>query len=340
MADSSYQQMKQSLANGEAAQLYLFYGEEAYLREYYMSQIKKLLLPAGMEAFNLHEINGKDFTVERLEQDIDCLPMMSERTLIVVTDFDIFKANEEVRKRLEQLFESLPDYVCLLFHYDILEYKPDARMKLTAAFKKYGHIVPFVRQERSDLVAWIKRRFKVDGHEIDSKLAEYLIFLCGDLMHNLVSEIGKISSYAQGHAITRSDIDEVATPQIDAVVFTLTDAFSQRDFDKAFRTLTDLYHMQEAPIKLLAVIGRQLRQIYAARLCVDQTKGSRHLMELFGMRSSYPAEKLMGYGRRFSYAWCVEAVRKAAQTDLAMKSSGRDGEELLTEMLLELALTC
>lgn len=340
MADQSYLKMKSELAGGQVGQLYLFYGEEAYLREHYLNQIKKILLPPGMDAFNFHAINGKEFTMERLEQDVDCLPMMSDRTLVVVTDFDLFKANEATRERLTALFENLPDYVCLIFHYDISEYKPDARLKLTATFKKHGLIVPFVRQERSDLIAWIKRRFKAEHHEIDSKLAEYLIFFCGDLMHNLVSEIGKIASYAEGYAITQGDINAVATPQIDAVVFTLTDAFSERNFDKAFRTLADLYHLQEPPIKLLSVIGRQFRQIYAARLCVDQAKGSRHLMELFGLRSAYPAEKLMSYGRRFSYAWCVQAVRAAAKTDLAMKSTGRDGEELLTEMLVELALSC
>lgn len=340
MADQSYLNMKSSLAKGIVGKLYLFYGEEAYLREHYLGQIKKLLLPPGMETFNFHELNGKEFSMEQLEQTLDCLPMMSDRTLILVTDFDLFKANEAVRTRMATLLEELPDYACLVFHYDILEYKPDARLKLTSTFKKHGLIVPFVRQERSDLIAWIKRRFKAEGHEIDSKRSEYLIFLCGDLMHNLISEIGKISAYAQGFAITQADIDAVATVQIDAVVFTLTDAFSERNFDKAFATLADLYHLQEPPIKLLSVIGRQFRQIYAARLCYDQGKGSRYLMELCGMRSAYPAEKMMSYGRRFSYAWCAKAVRNAARADLAMKSTGRDGEELLTELLVELALTC
>ena len=42
-----------------------------------------------------------------------------------------------------------------------------------------------------------------------------MIFLCGDLMNNLISEIGKIGSYAAHHRVTRQDIDAVATPQLE-----------------------------------------------------------------------------------------------------------------------------
>ena len=57
------------------------------------------------------------------------------------------------------------------------------------------------------------------------------------------------------------------------------------------------------------------------------------------MRSSYPAQKLMDAARRFDLRWCRTAVLEAARTDLAMKSSGGDGEELLVELLLKLANT-
>ena len=49
------------------------------------------------------------------------------------------------------------------------------------------------------------------------------------------------------------------------------------------------------------------------------------------------AEKLMGSARRFSLAWCRKAVVRCGQVDLAMKSSGQDGKELLTQLLLELS---
>ena len=132
--------------------------------------------------------------------------------------------------------------------------------KLAAAIKQHGSTVKFTRQEQGDLVDWIRRRFRALDHDIDSELARYLIFLCGDLMTGLISEIGKIGAYARHRVITREDIDAVATPQLDAVVFQLTDAITGGNFDKAASVMGDLLHMGEPPIKILSVLGRQLRQ--------------------------------------------------------------------------------
>lgn len=335
---AAVKKLKGDLSAGTLGRLYIFHGEEAYLRDFYLGQMKKKLLSAGMEAFNLHTFQAKECDPKALGQVIDCLPMMSQRTMVVVYDYDLFKAPADHREALAALFADLPEYVCLVFVYDLIEYKADARTKLAAAIKAHGAVVKFSRQEQGDLVDWIARRFRAMDHDIGTEDAKYLIFLCGDLMHTLISEIGKIGAYASHRRVTRQDIDAVATPQLDAVVFQMTDAISAGDFDKAASVLGDLYHMQEPPIKLLAALGKQLRQLYTARLALEHRKGSRYLMELWGLRSAYPAERMMQSARRFSLGWCRRAVIRCGEVDLAMKSTGADGEELLTGLLMELAV--
>ncbi len=337
---AAYQQLKKDISAGTIGRLYIFHGEEAYLRDHYLNRMKDKLVPAGLEEFNLHTVQAKECDPKRLAQEIDALPMMSPRTMVLVYDYDLFKAAAGDRDALTALFADLPDYVCLVFIYGLMEYKPDARTKLAAAIKQQGSAVKFTRQEQGDLVDWIRRRFRAMDHDIDSELARYLIFLCGDLMTGLISEIGKIGTYARHRTITRQDIDAVATPQLDAVVFQMTDAIAAGNFDQAASVLGDLLHMGEPPIKLLAVLGRQLRQLYSARLALEGRKGSGYVAQLWAMRSAYPAQKLTDAARRFDLNWCRMAVTEAAQADLAMKSvSGVDGEELLIELLLKLANT-
>ena len=337
---SALRELKKALKENALGTLYLLHGEEAYLRDYYLGQMKTKLVPAGLEEFNLHTVQGRDCDPKRLAQEIDALPMMSPRTMVLVYDYDLFKAPAGDKETLTALFADLPDYVCLVFIYDLIEYKPDARTKLAAALKQQGAAVKFTRQEQGDLVDWVRRRFRALDHDIDSELARYLIFLCGDLMNGLISEIGKIGSYASHRVVTRADIDAVATPQLDAVVFQMTDAIAAGNFDKAASVLGDLLHMGEPPIKLLSVLGRQLRQLYSARLALESRKGSGYVAQLWAMRSAYPAQKLTDAARRFDRNWCRMAVTEAAKADLAMKSvSGADGEELLIELLLKLANT-
>ena len=156
-------------------------------------------------------------------------------------------------------------------------------------------------------------------------------------MNNLVSEIGKIAAYARGQRVTRQDIDAVAIPQVDAIVFQMTDAITRKDFDKAASVLADLLHDQQAPIMILSVMGKYFRQLYTARLCLEAGGSRDDFMSLWAMRYSYQADKLMDGARKFSLPWCRHAVRRCAETDVAMKSYGGDEEELLISLLMELS---
>ena len=335
--NTAMRELKRALKEGRPKRLYLFHGEEAFLREYYLGKLKDALLPAGLEDFNLHTAQGKECSVDWIEQAVDCLPMMSERTLVVVTDFDLFAQADKAKERLTAILSDLPDYCCLVFVYDLLAYKADGRSKLAALLKEQGAVVNFQRQEQGDLTDWICRQFKKAGKSIDTEDARYLIFLCGDLMHDLASEIGKIAAYAGHTRVTRSDIDAVAIPQMDAVVFQMTDAMARKDFDKAASVLADLLHSREAPVMILSVMGKYFRQLYTARLYLNAGKSRGDFVELWGMKSGYQADKLLDAARRFSLPWCRYAVRRCAETDIVLKSSyGQEGE-VLTALLMELA---
>ena len=272
--NEAYQKLKTDLKEGNTlGNAYLFYGEESYLREYYLGEIRKRLIPAGFEEFNFHALEGKDLTAQSLTEMAEAMPMMAERTLIVVTDFDLFKLNEEQREKLIAFFEDIPPYACVVFVYDTVEYKPNRTMKkLYKAVSDHVAAVEFRAADNSDLVAWIARRFRALGKEIDRQTAEYLIFTCGGLMTGLVPEIAKIGAYAKGKAITQKDIDAVADPVLSAEVFKLSDAVLQGNYDLAASILGDLLKMQTEPIMILAALGSQLRRIYTARMAIASGK--------------------------------------------------------------------
>ncbi|MCI8329859.1 MAG: DNA polymerase III subunit delta [Oscillibacter sp.] len=336
---AALQKLKTDLASGTPAAAYIFYGEESYLREYYLGQLRKNLVPQGFETFNLHTLEGKDLTVQALAEALEPMPMMAERTLTTVTDLDLFKLGEDQRERLIALLEDLPPYGCLVFVYDTLEYKPNRTMKkLCKALEDHVEAVEFPAASSADLLPWIARRFKALGKEIDRQTAEYLVFTCGGLMTGLVPEIEKIAAYAKGTAVTRADVDAVADPVLSAEVFRLSDAVLQGDYDRAASILGDLLKMQTEPVMILAALGSQLRRIWTARLALDGGHDRYWLMELWGMKSDYPAKLLLSAARRTSAAWCAQAVRQCQVLDRRMKSErGVDGAEELKLLLVQLA---
>ena len=64
-SDEAFQKLKADLASGSLGCAYIFHGEESYLREYYLEEVKKKLIPAGFEEFNYHRMEGKELTVQQ-----------------------------------------------------------------------------------------------------------------------------------------------------------------------------------------------------------------------------------------------------------------------------------
>ncbi len=301
-AAKGYQKFKADLAAGTLGEVYIFCGEESYLREYYLKEVQKKLVPAGFEEFNFHRVAGKGLTMEELTEMTEAMPMMAERTLIVVTDCDLYKLGEEQRTRLIALLDDFPEYCCLIFVYDLVEYKPNKTYKkLYAALSDKAQEVRFEPQDKSDLINWIARRFRATGHDIE-------------------------------------DINAVADPVLDAVVFDMTSAVTKGDYDRASELLGQLLKKQEEPIMILGVISKELRRLYTARLALDSGKDKLWLMDLWNMRSDYPARLLLDAARKTTHEWCARSLALCQKLDRRMKSEkGIDREGELKLLLMQLA---
>ena len=336
---AAFEKLKSDIKNVTPENVYIFYGEETYLREFYLEELRRTLVPEGFEEFNYHRLQDKNLTMQELLETVEAMPMMAQNTLVTVTDLDIFKLEESQRTALIEILSDFPEYCTLVFVYDTVSYKRDGKMKkLTAALDKFVQEVEFQEQERAALVKWVKRRVAATGHDIDTATIDHLLFTCGTLMTALVQEIKKVGAYAKGQNITISDIDAVVEPVLDARVFDMTKCITDRRYDDAARILGDLLRMQEEPIMILAAIGKELRRIYTARLALDSGKDKAWLVQLWNMRNDYPAKLLMDAAKRVDHDWCRRALKKCQTLDRRMKSeTGIDREAELKLFLMELA---
>jgi len=320
-----------------AERLYLLWGEEDYLREQFVQELRGICLEDGSESFNHRRFSSESFDLNSFREAVDAMPFFGNKTLIEVRDFDINKSREDVVKELQTLLSDIPEYCTVVFTLGA-GYEPDRRLSSFKLFAKLGRVVEFTAQGQGALLNWILRRFSAAGKNIGRQEAEYLIFNCGSLMNKLILEIDKVSSYSTGESITKKDIDAVTTRTPEANVFNMTDCIASRDFDGAALILSELFEMREGPIMLLAIIGQQMRRLHAARTAIDCGMGVKYVMEVCEQRYDFIAQKLINAARRFEPEALSRAVELCADTDYAMKSSGGDNVELLKELLLRLAV--
>lgn len=334
---SAFQQLKRDIREKTPKNLYIFHGDEVFLLHHYLGELRKLLIDDLTEAFNTHRLNSESFDMRTLADAVEGLPMMAEHTYVQVDDIDLFKLSEDHREKLIDVLGDVPDYCTLIFTYETVAWKPDKRVKkLWSAIEKNAAVVEFAKQEPRELVPWIGRHFAKQGKRITNDLCTYLIDITDGTMTSLSGEINKICAYSGAEQITKSDIDAVTEPVMDAVVFQMTDFMGQGQYGPALVKLQQLLKMQQEPIAILGAIGSHFRRIGVARTLTDNGKTASDLMKLCGL-SSYPAQKIMDAARRFSPQFCAYAAEIIMETDHQMKTSYDDQSRLLELLVLRLA---
>jgi len=315
--------------------LYIFHGEERYLLERSLDTLRKLLCPDGLSSFNYNYFDGNTLTVDEFENAVNTFPAFAEKTLIEVHDFNLFKG--DARERFCKIFADLPDYVCIVFVYSTIEYKPDGRQKLNKELLKHINVIDFVAQGQDRLVKWIRRHFADAGKSISTNDAEYLSFITGGLMVNLKGEIEKVAAYSINDTISKQDIDAVVTPVLDTVTYKLTDALVNRNNKHALQLLDELFQMREAPHTLIYSISLKMRQLLAARICIENKLTKTKLIELTGIRHEFQARLLMNTASKTTLSECRFAVLSCASTAFELNSSSTDSESQIIELVTRLA---
>jgi len=323
------------LKSEEPERLYLLWGPEDYLREFFLGEIKKRCLPDGEDSFSYRRLNGPGLDVLALREALDVPPFLSERSFVELRDVDL-NAHKEPEKLLE-LFKDIPD-TCTVALVLPADYEPDGRLKLVKGIRSLGRELKFEQQSQSDLMHWIARRFAAVNKRVDLDTAKHLIFVSGDLMNRLIPEIEKVAAYAAGDKVTVEDVDAVANHIPEAVIFEMTEAIAQKKNNSALSILAEaLENKENDPIAMTAMMGLQMRQLYAARLALERELGLKYILDACDIKYDFVARRLLQAARGFTLPQLRRAVALCGETDYRMKSSGGDGKALFEELVLRIA---
>ena len=315
--------------------LYLMYGPEDYLREQFLIELKKICLPEGEDGFSFKRMDGPALDVNELAQAIDSVPFMSERSFVELRNVDINKLPEP--ENYIKVISDIPDY-CTVVFVQSSGYEPDKRLKFIKALNDKGYAMNFVQQSQNQLFGWVSRRFEAAGKAVDFEAVQRLIFVSGDLMNHLIPEIEKVAAYAKGERVTVADVDAVAHHVADADVFAITEYISKKDYNSAAAVLSELLaDKSNEPIMILAILGIQMRRLYAARLALDRGIDSAAFAQSCGLKYEFLARNLMSAARGYTLPQLKAAVELCADMDYQMKSSSVDDRELLKEAVIRIA---
>ena len=214
----------------------------------------------------------------------------------------------------------------------------DKRRKVAKVLIDYATVVEFADLIDDDLIAWATARVKDAGSEMDQRGLRLLVSLVGPDVRRLTIEIDKLSTAALPERFISSElIESLVANSREVSNFDLTDQLFAGRKKEALKTLNKILDDGSEPLALLGLISYNVRRLLMAKEAMAQGLARGEVARIAKLRYS-DQEAFLAAARRTDAGKLAGAIRRLAETDLAIKTSiggsGPVGARLQIEMLV------
>jgi len=316
-----------ALAQKHFAPVYLFHGEEDFLIEEATNAVIEAALTPEERNFNLDRIYGGEADTRDVVSHASSFPMMAERRVVVVREVEKLGQPEVLAAYIENPSPS----TCLV----LASSKPDFRRKPFVTAKKHGFVLECKPLWDNQVPAWIAKRVKASGREIDPEAASMLLAYVGSSLREIVNELEKIYLYVgERKTITVDDISAVVGVSREFSVFELQWAIGGKDTGKASAILARMIEQGEPhPVLIVAVLTKFFQTLWKLHDVRRRgVQGGQQFVQA-GVFGSY-AERYGQAANKYSMQEIEDAFIALADLDEKLKSSGGDPHMLMQTFIV------
>ena len=349
--------LDKSLERKLISPVYLFYGEETYLRDKYLRKFMALI-PEEVRDFNMDIIDARETDIGNIVNLASTLPFMAEQRTVIIKNAEFFKSRKKsgaedkadtkngkadtkngkvdakndkvnpVDEVLLKYLENPPTTTCLIFCSDSV----DKKRRTYKTLEKNGQIVEFVPLKGQQLNEWIDRRARNLGKIIEPAGMAGLITSAGNNLWQLNAELEKLSSYTRTEKITAADVGLMVSKTTELSIFELVDAIAERNRASAIKMAREMVFLGEPIIRILFMIARQFRLLLLTKTLLQHGNPEKSLA---GLLQAHPfvAQKCAKQARNFSVQELKAAMEKILTADSDIKS-GKQEAVLALELLI------
>ncbi len=313
--------------------VYLFYGDEDYLKHNAVSVAKTAFFPDNAAlGFDFVHIDRSAFSPDALAAAVMPPPMLAERKLTVVSlSLSELRAGElsaltDVAKSLAEDDEARHTLIINTPSggFDAgYPKRPSALLRSLSAF-----LIPvnFERIPASRLAAWAGRHFDSAGVDSDPAVCAATVDYCGSDMFRLSSEIEKISYYvlASGRKkVTTDDVALVACRTEEYDSFALTNALLARKYGEALAVLAIMKAEKAELTRVMGEIVRVVCDLLTVAVCTKNGMTQSEISEATGIKP-YPLAKYLSSLAGTDEATLRRALEACTAADASLKNGDRD----------------
>ncbi len=317
-------------SQGSLEPVYVLHGAERLLIERAVDAIREAVDASGAPGFNVDTFDGKGLDAAPVLSAAQTLPMMADRRLVLVRHAEAMTPTEQAN--LAAYVEDPCETTCLI----LTATKLDGRSKLVKAAKKRGFLIDVKPLRGRELRDFIRAEAAVRDHSIAPQAVETLLDAVGDDLAAIDDALERLSLFVgPGQRIDADAVLTCVTRIRVESIWSLVDAIGLRDTRQGIAAAQSLLDDREPPLRLLAMVARQLRIVAKMREALSEGLRPQDAAKRAGA-PPFKARDLTESARRFTADSLGHAFTLIAETDRALKSSKRPPEVILQDAVLEL----
>jgi DNA polymerase III subunit delta len=173
------------------------------------------------------------------------------------------------------------------------------------------------------LKAYVASELKRRGFALPAEALDELILRVGADLRRLMGEVEKLEAYAEGDRLSAPDVAAVLGKSFGPPLWKLSDAFCEHRVAPTLENLEQALGDGEAPLKLLAVLHRALRQVRAARGLQEERAPRSAMLAALGLhgKMEFKLDGLLKSARAWDEKALARAFASLDRADRALKTS-------------------
>ena len=376
--------------SGKILPVYLLCGEEHFLIEKALKSLLDILLQPETRDFNLNLLDGTIVTIQDILSAVEVYPIIADWRIVVVSESVLFQdlrkppstelendlldavedidSNDPKEIFLDWITGALPQNSTLIF---TVKGPVNTREPIVKAIDRVGRFINFEKLEESSsiqrdpLFQSVSKQLAQSDKQITPSAFNLLRTQVNNDTHRFFEEINKAISFVGDRTqIDERDIRNLVSPTSSDTIFDLTDSISNRNVNQGLSSLHNILSDGEAPIKINALITRQIRLMVQAKLVLKnnainfdarrityQDFVSRFFQPLSKKMSGnlpktttvnllkqnpYVAYKIIQKIIRFEEEELIGFLEKTLEADIQLKSNSVPAEYILEQLVYDL----
>lgn len=328
----TYAEFQTSLQSGKLPAIVLFHGDEDFLIEEGIDAIIDRVVDPAARGFNLDVIDGSKADPKDVVAHATSFPMMGERKVVVVKQFEKLVGSEAAREIVSAYINKPLDSTILL----LVAEDPDLRRKPFTDLKKKAETVECKPLYDNQIPPWIAQRIKRGGKEANAEACRLLQAYVGNSLRGLQNEIDKLFVFVgEKKAITHEDVAAVVGASKGFTVFELQNAIGRKDTREAIRITERMIEAGQPATMMIVMLTRFFTQLWKLSDPKLRKKPEGEIASEIGI-PPYFLKQQMQFQSNFSVTQIENALKALLEADRMLKSTSPDPHLLIDLLVIAL----